>query len=74
MRTTMNISFPNDLYRFIRVRAHEEAFASTSEYIRALVREDLKKHPAGTGQSLKAPALRKMKDIMADVYADKYED
>jgi Arc/MetJ-type ribon-helix-helix transcriptional regulator len=40
MRTTPNISFPDDLYIFVRERVDEGSFTSVSEYIRALVRAD----------------------------------
>jgi Arc/MetJ-type ribon-helix-helix transcriptional regulator len=40
MRRTINISFPDDLYIYIHERADDGAYASTSEYIRALVREE----------------------------------
>jgi hypothetical protein len=36
MRTTVNISFPDDLYLFIRDRVDAGAYASVSEYMRAL--------------------------------------
>jgi Arc/MetJ-type ribon-helix-helix transcriptional regulator len=40
MKRTINISFPDDLYVYIQERADDGTYASTSEYIRALVRED----------------------------------
>jgi Arc/MetJ-type ribon-helix-helix transcriptional regulator len=66
MRTTINISFPNDLYVFIRERTEDGAYASTSEYIRALVREDrLRNGGKQRPQRKKWSAPRKVNDIMA---------
>jgi Arc/MetJ-type ribon-helix-helix transcriptional regulator len=69
MRTTINISFPNDLYVFIRHRTAESAYASTSEYIRALVRADRERGPGGKRpRSPKHAVVRKANDVMAGVY------
>jgi len=66
MRITINISFPNDLYIFIRERALDGAYASTSEYIRALVRQDLVRSESKTGRSRpKRSIVRKANDYMA---------
>lgn len=40
MATSMNVSLPESLKEYVRQRAEEGDFASPSEYIRCLIRED----------------------------------
>jgi Arc/MetJ-type ribon-helix-helix transcriptional regulator len=66
MRITINISFPNDLYIFIRERALDGSYASTSEYIRALVREDRVRNEGKTERTRPRRSIaRKANDYMA---------
>lgn len=67
MRMTMNISFPDDLYFLIRSRVDDGAFASTSEYIRALVRMDLERNGAGNRQRPTKMRIRRANDYRADL-------
>ena len=63
MRITINISFPNDLYIFIRERALDGGYASTSEYLRTLVRDDRDRIEAETGRTRpKRRIVRKAND------------
>ena len=41
--TTMNISLPDEMKAFIEAQVAQEGFASTSEYLRALIREAQKR-------------------------------
>ena len=41
--TTMNISLPEEMKAFIEARMATEGFASASEYLRTLIREDQKR-------------------------------
>ena len=41
--TTMNISLPDEMKAFIEARLVQEGYASASEYLRALIREDQKR-------------------------------
>jgi antitoxin ParD1/3/4 len=41
--TTMNISLPEELKAFAQRRAADKAYANPSDYVRALIREDLKR-------------------------------
>jgi Arc/MetJ-type ribon-helix-helix transcriptional regulator len=66
MRTTLNISFPDDLYLFIRERVETGAFASVSEYIRTMVREDYANSGGRTRERPKLSGPRKAKDLMVD--------
>jgi len=70
MRMTLNISFPDDLYLFIRERVETGAFASASEYIRTLVREDYTNSGGRTRQRPKLSGPRKAKDTMAEFRVD----
>ena len=74
MRTTINISFPNDLYVFVRERTDDGAYASTAEYIRALVREDrLRNAGKQRPRPKKWPKPLKMNDAMAGVSSERSE-
>ena len=74
MRTTINISFPNDLYLFIRDRTEDDAYASISEYIRGLVREDrLRNAGKQRPKPKKWPKPQKINDIMAEAFAERSE-
>lgn len=68
MRTILKIAFPNDLYCFVRERTEDGAYASTSEYIRALVREDRLRR-AGSKSTPRPPktSIRKANEYMADL-------
>ena len=66
MRTTLNMSFPDDLYLLICDRVRTEAYATTSEYIRALVREDLSKSGGRNRKRPKTSRARRMDEIMAE--------
>lgn len=41
--STMNISLPDDLRAYVDEHVAEEGYASSSEYIRALIRDDRQK-------------------------------
>jgi antitoxin ParD1/3/4 len=41
--STMNISLPDDLRAFVEEHVAEEGYASSSEYIRELIRDDRRK-------------------------------
>jgi antitoxin ParD1/3/4 len=41
--TTMNISLPEDMKAFIEFQMSQEGYASASEYLRALIRDDQKR-------------------------------
>ncbi len=41
--TSMNISLPEELKKFVRERVKEEAFSNPSDYVRALIRRDQKR-------------------------------
>jgi antitoxin ParD1/3/4 len=41
--STMNISLPDDLRAFVDEHVAEEGYASSSEYIRELIRDDRRK-------------------------------
>lgn len=41
--STMNISLPDDLRTFVDEHVAEEGYASSSEYIRELIRDDRRK-------------------------------
>lgn len=41
--STMNISLPDDLRAYVEEHVAEEGYASSSEYIRALIRDDRQK-------------------------------
>lgn len=38
--TTMNISLPDEMKAFVEARLAQDGYASASEYLRALIRED----------------------------------
>lgn len=38
--TTMNIALPEEMKLFVEARMRQEGYASASEYLRALIRED----------------------------------
>ncbi len=40
--TTMNISLPDEMKAFVESKIAEDGYASASEYLRALIREDQK--------------------------------
>jgi len=42
MRSTINVSLPPDLAKIVRVKAKALKYASVSEYIRKLIRDDLR--------------------------------
>ena len=41
--TTMNISLPEEMKTFVEAQMRQEGYASASEYLRALIREDQKR-------------------------------
>ena len=41
--TTMNISLPEEMKAFVEAQMARDGFASASEYLRALIREDQKR-------------------------------
>jgi antitoxin ParD1/3/4 len=41
--TTMNISLPDEMKSFVEAQLAREGYASASEYLRALIREDQKR-------------------------------
>jgi antitoxin ParD1/3/4 len=41
--TTMNISLPDEMKAFVEAQMARDGFASASEYLRALIREDQKR-------------------------------
>ncbi len=42
--TTMNISLPDELKRYVQQRAREGNFGNPSEFIRSLIREEQRRH------------------------------
>jgi antitoxin ParD1/3/4 len=52
--TTMNISLPEEMKAFIEAQMSQEGYASASEYLRALIREDQKRRAK---QALEAKLL-----------------
>ena len=67
MRRTINISFPNDLYVFVQDRAHDGAYASTSEYIRALVRADRERSEGKAPRPAKEKRTRQANDYFRNL-------
>jgi hypothetical protein len=45
--TTMNISLPDEMKAFVEAQMARDGYASASEYLRALIREDQKEKVAG---------------------------
>lgn len=41
--TTMNISLPDEMKAFVEAQMAQDGYASASEYLRALIREDQKR-------------------------------
>ena len=41
--TTMNFSLPDEMKAFVEARLAQEGYASASEYLRALIRDDQKR-------------------------------
>ena len=41
--TTMNVSLPDEMKAFVEAQLAQEGYASASEYLRALIREDQKR-------------------------------
>jgi antitoxin ParD1/3/4 len=41
--TTMNLSLPDEMIAFVEARVAQDGYASASEYLRALIREDQKR-------------------------------
>ena len=68
MRTTLNISLPDDLYLFIRDQVEAGAYASISEYVRALVREDYSRSDVSKRNRPRTSGPRRVNDIMRDEY------
>jgi Arc/MetJ-type ribon-helix-helix transcriptional regulator len=69
MRTTLNISFPDDLYLFIRERVDTKGYASISEYIRALVRDDRDKNGIiAKRRRPSEPVPQRVNDLMIGYY------
>ena len=66
MRTTLNISFPDDLYLFIRERVDAGSFASTGEYIRSLVRNDYSRSGGPKRERPRLRGPRRVHDLMID--------
>lgn len=66
MRTTLNISFPSDLYLMIQDRVQTGGFVSISEYIRTLVREDFAKSGGRSRRRPKSRILHRAHDLMAE--------
>jgi len=65
MRKSLNLSFPDDIYYFIRDRVDSAAFASASEYVRALIRADMER--AGGPPKRKKPRFpppRRANDVI----------
>ena len=52
--TTMNISLPDDMKAFIEALMSQDGYASASEYLRALIRDDQKRRAR---QALEAKLL-----------------
>lgn len=52
--TTMNISLPDEMKAFVEAQLAADGYASASEYLRALIREDQKRRAK---QSLEAKLL-----------------
>jgi Arc/MetJ-type ribon-helix-helix transcriptional regulator len=73
MRTTVNISFPDDLYLFIRDRVDAGAYASVSEYMRALVREDRSRSSDSKPRRTKTRPVRRANEVMAEYGAGREE-
>jgi Arc/MetJ-type ribon-helix-helix transcriptional regulator len=63
----MNISFPDDLYFLIHKRIDEGAYASASEYVRALVRDDLSRNGDARRRQPKRMTIRRANDHRADL-------
>ena len=74
MNTTLNISFPSELYLLIRDRVESGAFSSTSEYIRTLVRDDFANSGGRARQRPKLSGPRKANDVMAEYMSGRDED
>jgi len=66
MRTTLNISFPDDLYLFISERVDAGSFASTGEYIRSLVRDDYSRCGGSKRERPTPRGPRRVHDMMID--------
>ena len=59
--TTMNISLPDEMKAFVEAQMASEGYASASEYLRALIRDDQKRRAslaldAKLLESLESPA------------------
>lgn len=57
MPTTMNISLPEPLKRFVDEQVRDGGFSSTSDYVRALIRERRRHAAEGHLRSLIAEGL-----------------
>lgn len=62
----MKISFSDDLYLFIREQTETGAYTSTSEYVRALVRDDYANNGGRKRKRPKFALPRRVRDQMIE--------
>lgn len=66
MATTMNISLPEPLRRFVDQQVREGGFSSTSDYVRELIRERQKRNAEEHLRSLIAEGLGSGQGVPVD--------
>ncbi len=69
--TTMNISLPDEMKAFVETQMTEEGYASTSEYLRMLIREAQKRKAK---DELDAMLLEGLKGPMTELTKDDWKD
>jgi antitoxin ParD1/3/4 len=66
MSTTMNISLPAPLKKFVDRQVKERGYAGVSDYVRELIRDDQKRAAADQLRSIIAEGLASGQPIVAD--------
>lgn len=68
--TTMNISLPDEMKAFVEARLMADGYASASEYLRSLIRDDQKRQAK---QALEAKLLEGLQGPMTEMTRDDWE-
>jgi antitoxin ParD1/3/4 len=66
--STMNISLPSELKQFVDLRLQTEAYSSSSEYVRALIRQDRDR------EDMRAFMLKGLQSPSVGAFDDTYLD
>jgi antitoxin ParD1/3/4 len=64
--TTMNISLPDEMKAFVEAQMASDGYASASEYLRALIRDDQKRR---TKRELEAKLLEGLQSPVSEMTA-----